>query len=309
MSTPSTSVKVARIFALLVVGGGLVFIARSLVSAISDAGPTSVSPAAILEAASTGDVAALERELKAGAEKDARQFAVPREAGMTPLMYAARSGNMPGVTMLVGKSAQVNLAANDGRTALMFAALGDEPMVVKHLLEAKANPNSRDVDGWTALMLASIRGKAETVRLLTASGADVNGRNKYRQTSLILAARSSDPEKVKALLAAGASVEDYDLEGKTALHNAVEAADNSLVIAALLNAGANVNAVDADGMTPLMRAAERGNADIVRVLLEKKASLEIKDKRGWDAKQWAENRGDDYGKQIVELIKNGAAKN
>ncbi|MBX9735555.1 MAG: ankyrin repeat domain-containing protein [Phycisphaerales bacterium] len=309
MSTvaPSSGVKFFRIVTLLVVGGGLIYAVWTLTSTMSQSTttPETGSISKILEAAANGNVALLERELKNGADKETKQLFVASEAGMTPIMYAARFGNADAVKLLLDRAANVNASAADGRTALMYAAMGDESAVVKKLIDAKANVNARAEDGWTALMLASARGSAETVRALLAAGADVNQRNRWRLTPLMVAARGGDLEKVKALLASGASVDDTDADGNSALNSAVQGSDNSAIITLLLSSGSKPNVADVEGVTPLMRAAERGNADLARALLERGADASLKDRRGWRALEWANNRGDDYGRAIADLLTKG----
>lgn len=48
---------------------------------------------------------------------------------------------------------------------------------------------------------------------------------------------------------------------------------------ALIEAGARVNVADSRGVTPLMAAAAKGDADLVRVLLQHGARLDLKDKK------------------------------
>jgi ankyrin repeat protein len=55
----------------------------------------------------------------------------------------------------------------------------------------------------------------------------------------------------------------------------------------LLAKGSDPNAVNKVGGTPLMVAAAKGNAEIARLLLERGAKTELKDKQGKTARQWA----------------------
>jgi len=52
------------------------------------------------------------------------------ELGRTPLMYAARDGNLEKVKQLLKRGADVNLQDNNGRTALRYAtAFGYEEII------------------------------------------------------------------------------------------------------------------------------------------------------------------------------------
>jgi len=49
----------------------------------------------------------------------------------------------------------------------------------------------------------------------------------------------------------------------------------------LLNDGADVNALTTDRLTPLHMAAQNGNIEIVTLLLDKKATINPIDSKGW----------------------------
>jgi ankyrin repeat protein len=66
-----------------------------------------------------------------------------------------------------------------------------------------------------------------------------------------------------------------------------------------------VNTQDNDGRTALIRAAARGRSELVRILLNKGARVELKDKLGRDALIWAEIN--DHSDVVNLLRKAGAA--
>ena len=65
-----------------------------------------------------------------GADVNAR-----RNGGLTPLMDAARKGQLEAARTLVAAGADVNAADDSGDTALMKAAFGKNELVIKYLLE------------------------------------------------------------------------------------------------------------------------------------------------------------------------------
>jgi Ankyrin repeats (3 copies) len=69
-----------------------------------------------------------------------------------------------------------------------------------------------------------------------------------------------------------------DDQGATALHHAVQRADEPAII--LLQKGADANGQDADGKTPLHRATESRNEAVVRVLIKKGADVKSGDHNG-----------------------------
>ncbi|UZJ52410.1 hypothetical protein CBS101457_001730 [Exobasidium rhododendri] len=107
------------------------------------------------------------------------------------------------------------------------------------------------------------------------------------------AAREGRVEILKWLVEeAGALVEMEDREGETALHKA-SLAGKLPALTYLLSSGAEANCVDADGWTPLHNACSRGYLDIVKVLVEKNASLiNVKGGRGgWTSLMSAASHG------------------
>lgn len=79
------------------------------------------------------------------------------KCGMTPLMCAARVGNINAVKILIKNGADVNAVSYCGTTALMFAVNGNEqnsPEVVDILLENGADVNARDNFGFRVLNYA-----------------------------------------------------------------------------------------------------------------------------------------------------------
>ncbi|HVT03194.1 MAG TPA: ankyrin repeat domain-containing protein [Thermoanaerobaculia bacterium] len=94
-----------------------------------------------------------------------------------------------------------------------------------------------------------------------------------RKDNFFEAVKQGDSAAVTNYLSSGGNVDATDDEGKTALMMATDGA----IAKTLLQARANVDAVDKKGMTPLMTAATNGNAEIVRLLIEGRASLDTED--------------------------------
>jgi ankyrin repeat protein len=86
-----------------------------------------------------GDVAGVKNIVKSGADVSKRRGIL----GMTPLMHAARAGNIGVVTVLLDNGSPVNAQATTGSvakwTALSFAAAEGHVDIVKLLLERGAD--------------------------------------------------------------------------------------------------------------------------------------------------------------------------
>ena len=120
-----------------------------------------------------------------GGHTDATQVLLENQAdpnladafGLTPLMVAARSGNVKLTSQLIAAKADVNAVAESksrlfdafnvsGGTALIFAARGGHKQVVSLLLDAGANPEISDAYGKTAAGEATNNGYEEIAQLL-----------------------------------------------------------------------------------------------------------------------------------------------
>jgi ankyrin repeat protein len=151
--------------------------------------------------------------------------------GLTPLVFAAREGDLESATLLLAAKADVNQQTEYGWTPLLTAVNNRNYQLAKLLLGNGANPNLANKGGWTPLYLATdnrnIEGgdypvpKAdmdhlELIRLLLEKGADANARVKdntltrtiftmqwfYENgaTPFIRAGQSSDTALMKLLL-------------------------------------------------------------------------------------------------------------
>ena len=79
-----------------------------------------------------------------------------------------------------------------------------------------------------------------------------------------------------------------DWRGWTPLHTAIGHIE---IIRLLLQNGAEVNVKSNDGYTPLHYAAIRGHVEILHLLVENGADIEAQDSIGWRALHYAANYG------------------
>jgi len=93
---------------------------------------------------------------------------------MTPLMQAAKDGDIHKLQKEIENYAWINRKGPEGLTALIFAAKNGHTEAVSILLEEGANPNIKTRYNWTALMFASRNGHKDVVEELIEAGANVN---------------------------------------------------------------------------------------------------------------------------------------
>ena len=183
--------------------------------------------------------------------------------GLTPLLYAARSGCAACITSLLKAHADIDRPTPDGVTPLMTALDNLHYDVAQQLLEAGANPHVQDWWGRTALYVATDMnsfgprgggagagprgaraGSAlDVMRLLLDKGVNVNP-----QLNMHRPGRGGN---------SGRFTDDLLTVGATPLLRAAVGFDNE-AIALLLERGARVDLPNAMGVTPLMAAAGLG---------------------------------------------------
>lgn len=95
----------------------------------------------------------------------------PTSGGVTPLMVAARRGDLKLVQRLVQAGAELDLQDHQRRTALMYAIEHRHPDVVEWLLDQGADPNLRDDHARTALGYAQRQKLEQVVVMLRDEGA------------------------------------------------------------------------------------------------------------------------------------------
>jgi ankyrin repeat protein len=166
-----------------------------------------VSPLAI--AAKQANPHILEQLMKAGADPNDPINYI--NADETPLMHAARAGNVDAVRMLLIAGAKVNARESwNGQSAIQWAAAEGHSAVVEALVEGGADIRQRSNAGTTPFMFAVRRGDMPTVKALLAAGADVNEKRVDLATPLLVAIINGHEDLVDLLLEKGA---DPNAEG------------------------------------------------------------------------------------------------
>ena len=205
------------------------------------------------------------------------------------------------IEYLLKRGAKVDARDTEQQTPLIVAAKGGDLSVMNGLLEYKANPNAQDDDGWTAGMHAVRSNEPKVFRLLGKHKADFNIVNKEGLTALAMAVFDNKANAAVAMLDNNANP---DFAMGAAKYNALMIAvkkGNLQLAQTLLQYKANPNAKNAGGLTPLMIAAF-GNQDmIISLLLKAGANPALKDEQGKTALMLAKEN--DAQKAIVMLEK------
>ncbi len=305
------------------------------------AGPNTIlptGPTALMTCARAGSVEGVEALLASGADPNVREprrgqtalmWAVSRahagvaEAliekgadiharsidGFTPMLFAARVGDVASARVLSSAGIEVNEPdAPGGMTPLSMAAASGHEALSIFLVENGADPDTTD-SGAAPLHYAVMEGISymhfrpampELVKTLLAHGADPNprliqsrvdgfDRNLAGATPLVIAATAGDIDTMRILLAAGADPRLPTRANVTPLMAAAgmlrseafaeEKEGNALeALELMVELGGDVRTVDVDGRTALHIATHLAADRIVRFLGDHGANVEARDK-------------------------------
>jgi ankyrin repeat protein len=234
-----------------------------------------------------------------------------RKTDGRPFLVAVDEGDVDTVKTMIKKGVNYYQRARRGETALMIAAGRGHLDVAQVLVKKGLDVNASSLDGVTALMIAASCGQSNMVKFLLDNGADVNFKGPLGCTALLMALErrpGRHSQSDKALLTTVSTLIDHgapdlnvrDGRGFTPLWLATKQGEED-VVRILLDKGANVNmrAGETD-YTPLMQAVATGCPSLVKVLLEKGADVNA-EKNGVTALNIAKSSSFRW-KQKLELI-------
>jgi ankyrin repeat protein len=251
--------------------------------------------------------------LKAGADANT---VLP--GGESALMTAARTGKVAAVQALLSHGAKVDATESRfGQTALMWAAAEGNVEAVQALVKAGADIHARSVSGFTPLLFAVREGRMGAVRALIALGADpketvlAGGQGARRAgkappigtSALVLAVENAHFDLAGMLLDAGADP-NAAVAGLSALHVITNVRKPGLgdndpapdgsgrmtsveMVKKLVAKGADVNmrmtkkvglgltSLNTMGATPFLMAAKTADAELIRLLASLGADTKI----------------------------------
>jgi ankyrin repeat protein len=313
-----------------------------------NAGDPQLGHTALMGAARRNDTAIMKRLLGKGADADARTRAgekpatrppgagggshgvgivrsgvppqgeqQPTPGGLTPLLFAARDGQVDAARLLLEAGADVNAADPNGITPLLMALTNAQFSVARLLLDRHADMQRADWWGRTPLWAAV---DARNLAVRSGTPVDDNGVDRQAALDVITAllgngadvnARVKEFPPARRYLLPLASLEWVDFTGQTAFIRAAQAGDVP-VMKLLLSKGADSKLTTFNGTTALMAAAgvnwvvgetfsdsPRRWIEAVQLCLDQGMDVNATNAMGLQAVHGAANRGSD---DIIELL-------
>lgn len=231
------------------------------------------------------------------------------------LQLAVRAGNANVVRFLLKNGAdattphaevsygEFGTTRNEG-TLLHWVAEAPRDKAVEvatALVASGADPAARGAEGTTTLQWAAMKNNVPLMKFLLGKKVDINATDEHGQTALHHAVASGNAEAAQFLIENGASLNmpvgpdmrpaaelrgmatEWPIykkgqEGQTALHIAAGMKPDLLKV--LVQKKADLNVVDGKGNTALHVAANAGQFDNVLLLIESGARLDIRNKDG-----------------------------
>jgi len=251
----------------------------------------------LIEAAKENNKDVVALLVDAGSDIDAQQGLFLN----TSLHWAAEKGHKPVVQLLIESGASVDSKNRRGETPVDLAIKRGYRDIIELLTSKGAD---------VTLHLAALRGDLEKVRSLIAEGTDVNDEDAEGHTAFHMAAGRGHINVVRFLLAKGADPDSRErVSGATPLNLAVEMGQKDMA-ELLLSRGADVNArCKQINITPLQVAASQGNIDMAALLIARGADVNTRYESNWHKSDWTPLRYAIQGcntEMIQLLIDNGA---
>jgi cytohesin len=236
---------------------------------------------ALWKALRTGNVKALAKAI-ADAELEARDA-----SGLTPVAFAALSGDSASLALLLEAGADPNAALDYGVRALTLSVRS--PACCALLCE-RADVRAVSDAGVSALHRAAFWNVPASIRALIARGADVGARDVHGRSVLGLAVERASAEAIEPLLDAGAdpnALEPVPIHAlfpfEAFVSHRVTCVVAPLALACrparrearelLVRRGARVDEVGPPNVSPLMIAAAHGDHEAALDLLARGADL------------------------------------
>ncbi|KAK5555580.1 hypothetical protein LTR46_006605 [Exophiala xenobiotica] len=229
-----------------------------------------------------------------------------------PLFQAAESRCSDIVKLLLERGANVQGRNSSGWTVLHAAAKGGDVSTIQLLLKQynvgiEVRSEGEKDKGFTPLMIAVEHGKEAAIRHLKRSKANIKATDDTGQGLLHLAVNRKDLKTIQLLVDLGVQTGAVDDSRKTPLHRAATKGYEEIAGLLIKETPGLVNSENQDRETPLHSATKAGRVNILELLLQNGARVDLPNNKGATALHLAVRNG--HAQAVERLLKNNAGPN
>lgn len=193
--------------------------------------------------------------------------------GLTKLHIAIKNQDINMIKKLIEQGADINIRAEYNYTPIQYACLSNNYEAVKILLENNANILNEEL-----LHIVCVLGNQRLLKLLIEYGCNVNELDKYGRTPAYWAVQEDNLTCLKILYEQGANFSIKGENEETLLYFAT-GEKNIVIVQYLLNIGMK-NDINDINFPPLILATNYNDKDMVKLLLDNGANINLKDNFG-----------------------------
>lgn len=189
----------------------------------------------------------------------------------TGLHAAAARGDLADIEKRIKAGENKEATDSRQRTPLHVAAFQKKHDAARLLMTLGADPNKLEIDRYDIITIASVANDVPMLKIAIEGGGNPKAiTSRYDGTALIAAAHLGHAEVVRVLIAAKAPLDHVNNLNWTALIESIVLGNGGKnhtdTLRALVEAGANLNIPDGSGSTPLKLAKARGYNEMAAIL-------------------------------------------
>ncbi|MCR8846376.1 ankyrin repeat domain-containing protein [Paenibacillus sp. SC116] len=188
-------------------------------------------------------------------------------------LEAASKGDVAALQQHLDQGVDINARNKQKRTAILVAAMNDQLDAVQFLIQAGADIDLQDETCFNPFLYGCINGKLELIKIMIQANTNIELLTRFGGVGITPASEKGHVEVVRELLTTtDINVNHTNICGWTPLIEAIILNDGGErqqeIIKMLIEHGANVHMVDKYGVPPIELARQKGFKEIEQILLQ-----------------------------------------